>query len=125
MVDKDHLCYIQKPNPQPNPNAGQGQQHNIGLTTNNKRCKKIPDNPPIIFYFDFEAMQEVLENAQENNNMIARVEHTANLVVGQHEDGHPNKQKFFKSIGGSNARDLFCDWIFNERCGYPILPNQP
>ena len=83
MVDKDHLCYIQKPNPPPNSNAGQGPRHNIALTTNNKRCKKIPDNPPIIFYFDFEAMQEVLENAQENN-MIRCIHHACTKCTIMH-----------------------------------------
>ena len=103
LVDRHHLCYIQKPVINANNRSERKKTTTMVAPRNNVQKQPLPN--PHIFYFDIEAMQETGV-------------HKANLVVVQHEDGMPESRKIFKNDAMSSARDKFCDWIFKEHCGY-------
>ena len=103
MVDRHHLCFMQKPII--NANDRSERKKPKTWVAPRPKFQKQPLPKPQVFYFDIEAMQET------------RV-HKANLVVVQHEDGTPESRKIFKNDEMSSARDKFCDWVFKEHCGY-------
>ena len=110
MVNKEHLCYMQRPNGQYSAltkNDSDDQQETSTITCQgttkrklvkqggrNKRLKTSNIKVPIIYYYDYEATQE---------SGI----HTPNLVVVQQEDGNPEDQKNFKNSLIKNCNDKF------------------
>ena len=121
MVTRQHLCFMQKPfrqqkrtpeeeelEDQPNPAtttvSGSTKRKIAKQGGNNKKFFRKADHlTPIIFYFDYEAMQDTGI-------------HVPNLVVVQQEKG--NHQEIFKNDSRRNCSEKFCDWVFRDRCGF-------
>ena len=119
MVDRQHLCFMQRPYKQQGPSAVEEKENQPTSTTtvtgsnkrkinkqggsNKKFFRKADHLTPIVYYFDYEAMQDMGI-------------HTPNLVVVQQEKG--NHQEIFKNDSNRNCSDSFCDWVFRDRCGH-------
>ena len=119
MVDRHHLCYMQRPIKKRNnspvtvhpeeatiTNHGTTKRKLAQQTQKNKKSKNSKALTPIVYYYDFEATQDTGI-------------HTPNLVVVQQENGNPEDQIIFKNDMAKNSGDKFCGWVFQERCGHP------
>lgn len=104
MVDKDHLCYIQK---QKRPiESEDGDDDDRVSVASKPGPSKRARMSPLYVYFDYEAMQETGI-------------HVPNLVVCQYENNGLKQKIFQMSAELPNPSDAFCQWVFEQHCELP------